>query len=86
MRALRLLLALLAIAAGVTLGALNPDPVSIDLGLLVIHATVGVVLLSSLLAGALVAGIVLVLTVVVPLQHRLRSALRATQPTQRPGS
>jgi lipopolysaccharide assembly protein A len=86
MRVLRLLLAILSIAAGVTLGALNPDPVSIDLGLVVLHSTLGIVLLSSLLAGALAAGIVLVLTVVVPLQHRLRGASRRAQPTQRSGS
>jgi nitrate reductase gamma subunit len=74
MRPLRFLLALLSIAAGVAIGALNPQSVAVDLGIVVLHSTLGVVLLATLLLGALAGGTMLVASVVLPLQRRLRLA------------
>jgi uncharacterized membrane protein YciS (DUF1049 family) len=76
MRPLRILLALLSIAAGVAIGALNPQPVTLDLGIMVLHSTLGIVLLATLLLGAIVGGAMLVASVVLPLQRRLRLARR----------
>ncbi|MGI8561501.1 MAG: lipopolysaccharide assembly protein LapA domain-containing protein [Luteimonas sp.] len=74
MRPLRFLLALLSIAVGVAIGALNPQSVAVDLGIVVLHTTLGVVLLATLLLGALAGGTILVASVVLPLQRRLRLA------------
>jgi lipopolysaccharide assembly protein A len=77
MRLIRLLIALLCLAAGLVIGALNAQPVSLDLGVTTLHATLGVCVLLSLLLGAVLAGIVLVASVVLPLRQRL---YRATRP------
>jgi uncharacterized integral membrane protein len=84
MRALRLLIALLSIAAGVAIGALNPQPVTLDLGIVVLHSTLGIVLLATLLLGAVAGGSVLAVSVVLPLQRRLRRARQdaASRPAQ----
>lgn len=84
MRALRLLIALLSIAAGVAIGALNPQPVTLDLGIVVLHSTLGIVLLATLLLGAVAGGAVLAVSVVLPLQRRLRRAHQdaASRPAQ----
>lgn len=84
MRALRLLIALLSIAAGVAIGALNPQPVTLDLGIVVLHSTLGIVLLATLLLGAVAGGAVLAVSVVLPLRRRLRRARQdaASRPVQ----
>lgn len=74
MRALRILIAVLSIAAGVAIGALNPQSVTLDLGIVVLRSTLGVVLLATLLLGAIAGGAMLVVSVVLPLQRRLRRA------------
>lgn len=72
MRVLRLLVACLFLAAGALLGALNPQPVSIDLGLASMHAGLGVSLLGAMLAGVAACGLLLSTMVIVPMQLRLR--------------
>ncbi|MDH5821471.1 lipopolysaccharide assembly protein LapA domain-containing protein [Luteimonas sp. RD2P54] len=74
MRPLRFLVALLCIAAGVLIGALNPQAIALDLGFVVLHATLGVALLVALLCGVLVGGMILTVSVVLPLRQRLRRA------------
>ena len=59
MRALRAVLAVLCLGLGLLLGALNPQPVAIDLGFSVFHASLGVALLLTLLAGVVAGGVVL---------------------------
>lgn len=81
MRVLRLLLALISVAAGVALGALNPQPVTLDLGFHAVHSTLGVVLLTTLLVGAVAGGLILLVAVVGPLKGALRRA-RAAQPAR----
>ncbi|MCM2355854.1 MAG: lipopolysaccharide assembly protein LapA domain-containing protein, partial [Arenimonas sp.] len=54
-------------------GALNREPVSIDLGFVTLEAfSLGFSLLLAVLAGALLAGLVLTASVIWPLRHRLR--------------
>src|SRR3546814_15140782 len=72
MRLIRFLIALLCIAAGVVVGALNPQPVSLDLGFTTLRGTLGVSMLIALLVGAIACGLVLAASVVVPLRQQLR--------------
>ena len=74
MRLIRLLIALACLAFGVIVGALNAQPVTVDLGFATLHSTVGICILFSLLLGFVLGGLVLVMGVVVPLQQRLRAA------------
>ena len=79
MRLIRWLIALLCLAVGIVVGALNPQPVALDLGMATLHSTLGVSVLLSLLLGVIVGGLVLVASVVVPLRQRLRREVRARQ-------
>ncbi|WP_027080374.1 lipopolysaccharide assembly protein LapA domain-containing protein [Luteimonas mephitis] len=79
MRLIRFLIALLCIAAGVLVGALNPQPVSMDFGFVTLRGTLGVSLLVALLAGAIAGGLMLAASVVVPLRAQLRRQ-RAQRP------
>ena len=72
MRLIRFLIALLCIATGVVVGALNPQPVSLDLGFTTLRGTLGVSMLIALLVGAIAGGLVLAASVVVPLRQQLR--------------
>lgn len=71
MRLIRLLIALSCLFAGAALGALNPQPVSLDLGVATVHATLGVCVLASLLLGVVIGGLVLMASVVLPLRRRI---------------
>lgn len=83
MRLIKALLALLFIVFGVLFGALNRQAVRIELGFTGIDGTVGTVLLLAVLAGALLAGVVLLASVIWPLQLQLR---RAQPPRESPGA
>ena len=72
MRLLRVLVGFFFIAAGLAIGALNPQPVAIDLGFATLHATLGVAIIVALLAGVIAGGLVLAVSVVLPLRKRLR--------------
>lgn len=74
MRVIRLLLALMSIAVGIATGALNPQAVTLDLGIVLLPATLGVLVLSTLLLGAILGGIMMVASVVLPMRRRLRQA------------
>ena len=71
MRALRALLAVLFLGVGLAIGALNPQPVAIDLGFSILHASLGVVLLLTLLAGVIAGGLVLAASTLLPRRARL---------------
>ncbi len=75
MRLIRLLIALLCLAAGAAIGALNAQPVALELGMATLHATLGVCILVSLLLGVLIGGTVVTLSAVLPLRQRLRRAM-----------
>ncbi len=74
MRPLRILIALLFVALGAAVGGLNPQRVALDLGFAGIEAGLGVLVLSALLVGALIGGLILSLGVVVPLRRALARA------------
>jgi uncharacterized integral membrane protein len=88
MRLIRLLIAILCLAVGLVVGALNHEPVVIDLGFNTLHATLGVSVLVALLLGALIGGLAVTASVVLPLRQRLRRAGTATTavPTIRDGN
>ena len=77
MRPFRILFALVCLAAGVAVGALNPQVVAVDFGVATLRPTLGVALLATLLIGAILGGMAIVASLVLPLQRRLRDA-RAT--------
>lgn len=75
MRLIRLLIALLCLAVGLAIGALNAQPVALDLGMTTLHATLGVCVLLALLLGVVIGGVVLTASVVLPLRQRLSRAM-----------
>jgi lipopolysaccharide assembly protein A len=71
-RPIRTILAVVFLAVGAALGALNPASITVDLGLFRFEAALGVVLLGVLLLGVLLGGLVLTVSVVLPMRHRHR--------------
>jgi putative membrane protein len=76
-RLIRLLIALACLAAGVVVGALNPQPAVLDFGFAQASSSLGVIVLVSLLVGVVAGGLALAASVVIPLRNRLRRAERA---------
>ncbi|KFN44448.1 lipopolysaccharide assembly protein LapA domain-containing protein [Arenimonas oryziterrae] len=75
MRLIKSLFALLFIAIGVIFGALNKQIVHVDLWVRGFDARLGLTLLTVLLAGALIGGLVVTAGVVWPLRRRLHKAV-----------
>jgi putative membrane protein len=74
MRLLRALIALLCLLLGLVLGVLNADPATVDLGLIEVRAGLGVILLCTLLAGVLLGGLAIAVSVALPLRRALTRA------------
>lgn len=72
MRFLRVLLAFAFLAFGVALGVLNDGATTVDLGVVRLQAGLGVILLCTLLAGVLLGGLAIVVSVVLPLRRPQR--------------
>ena len=83
MRLIRLLIGILCMAARATVGALNAQPVALDLSVTILHATLGVCVLLALLIGVIVGGLVLTASVVLPMRQRARRS--AVPPTNASG-
>ena len=81
MRLLRILIALLFVALGIAIGGLNPQRVTLDLGFAGIDASLGVLVLSALLAGVIAGGLILSLVVVVPLRRALLRTHKVPPPS-----
>lgn len=79
MRFIRFVVAFVCLLIGAALGALNRDPVSVDLGVVAIATTTGVALLTALLVGVLAAGLVISASVVLPLQRKVTRLERQTR-------
>lgn len=77
MRLIRMLIALMCLAIGIAIGALNAHPVLLDLGVTTLHVTLGVCVLMALLLGFVIGGLVLTASVVLPLRQRLRRESQA---------
>ena len=79
MRLIRLIVAIACILLGAIVGALNTQPVVLDLGIASLRATLGLSVLVALLLGVLVGGTILAVGVVAPMRRRLRRAEQALQ-------
>lgn len=77
MRPFRALIAIVFLAAGVVIGALNAQSAVIDLGIAKVQAGLGVILLMTLLAGVLLGGLAIAVSVVLPLRRELRRGRKA---------
>jgi uncharacterized membrane protein YciS (DUF1049 family) len=75
-RLIRLLVALACLAAGVVVGAINPQPAVLDVGFAQATRSLGVIVLVSLLVGVVAGGLALAASVVLPMRNRLRRAER----------
>jgi len=84
MRILQLLIALLFIAAGVVIGWLNPQMLTLDFYYSHVEVGVGVAMLLAVLAGALLGGLAVTAGVVWPLRRRLRRTQRDIAPPSSP--
>jgi lipopolysaccharide assembly protein A len=80
MRPLRAFVAVLFLAVGVVVGALNPGIASVDLGIWRLELALGVVLIGAVLCGVLLGGLAVVVAVVLPLRRALRVAARPAEP------
>ena len=77
MRPFRALIAIVFLAAGVVIGALNAQSAVIDLGIAKVQAGLGVILLMALWAGVLLGGLAIAVSVVLPLRRELRRGRKA---------
>jgi lipopolysaccharide assembly protein A len=85
MRLIKSLIALCFVALGIVFGALNRDPVRVDLWFSAFEGRLGLVLLAVLLAGALLGGLVVTFGVVLPLRRSLaRARSEAATPARKP--
>ena len=79
-RLIRFLVAIACLALGVVVGALNPQPAVLDLGVWHVASSLGVVVLVALLVGVIAGGLALAASVVWPMRQRLRRAQAAPPP------
>ncbi len=79
MRLIRILIAFACLALGAVVGALNRQPVSIDVGFAYLPSNLGIALIASLLIGVLIGGMAIGVSVVLPLRQRLARAERLRQ-------
>ncbi|TLX22332.1 MULTISPECIES: lipopolysaccharide assembly protein LapA domain-containing protein [Thermomonas] len=83
---IRIVAAIACLLAGGVVGALNPQPIALDLGFATLHASLGLGVLVALLLGVLVGGMLLAIGVVAPLRQRLRRAEVACALAKQSGS
>ncbi|MDQ3040310.1 MAG: lipopolysaccharide assembly protein LapA domain-containing protein [Pseudomonadota bacterium] len=72
MRLIRLIAAISCILLGAIVGALNTQPIALDLGMTTLRASLGLCVLVALLLGVVVGGGIISIAVVTPLRRRLR--------------
>lgn len=71
-RFFRYVAAIACLLAGTVVGALNPQPVVLDLGIATLHAGLGLSMLVALLVGVLLGGGLVAIGVALPLRRRLQ--------------
>ena len=87
MNMFRLVVALLFLAYGLIIGVLNAQPVSVTLLFTEFQTASGVgIMLSLLLLGVVVGGLIVLAKLVWPLYAKLRKATRAVAPSQDAGA
>lgn len=77
MSTVRLVVALIFLAAGLVIGVLNTQPIVLKLLFTEIPTSSGVAIILSLLFGVLIGGLIVMATMVLPLYARLRKASKA---------
>lgn len=77
MSTVRLVVALIFLAAGLVIGVLNTQPIVLKLLFTEIPTSSGVAIILSLLFGVLIGGLIVMATMVLPLYARLRKANKA---------
>ncbi len=77
MSTIRLVVALIFLAAGLVIGVLNTQPIVLKLLFTEIPTSSGVAIILSLLFGVLIGGLIVMATMVLPLYARLRKAGKA---------
>ncbi len=83
---IRFVAAVACLLAGGVVGALNPQPIALDLGFATLHASLGLGVLVALLLGVLAGGLLVAVGVVAPLRQRLRRVEAGRAPAMEPGS
>jgi uncharacterized membrane protein YciS (DUF1049 family) len=74
MKVARLLILLAVLVAGLVIGALNSQDMTLNLGFTAIHSSTGLAITVALLTGAIIVAGLVVVGVVIPLYSRLRNA------------
>lgn len=83
---IRFFAAVACLLTGGVVGALNPQPIALDLGFAALHTSLGLGVLVALLLGVLAGGLLVAVGVVAPLRQRLRRAEAVRVPATEPGS
>lgn len=83
MKVFRLLVMLAFLLVGLVIGALNSQPLLIDFAFASIATTSGIAIIVALFAGVLI-GLLVMLSVVLPLYARLRQANKLASAAQKP--
>jgi uncharacterized membrane protein YciS (DUF1049 family) len=74
MKVVRLLILLAVLVAGLIVGALNSQDMTLNLGFTAIHSSTGLAITIALLTGAFIGGGLVLVGLVIPLYSRLRKA------------
>ena len=82
MRLIRLVAAIAFLLLGGVVGALNTQPVRLDLGVVQLDASLGVLGLVLLASGMLLGAALIALGVVLPLRRRLRNQTTGAAPAR----
>ena len=86
MNYVRLVVALVFLAAGMVVGVLNTQPITLRLLFTDVETSSGVAIILALLSGVLIVGAIVLAALVLPMYAKLRKAQKAsvTTPTANP--
>ncbi len=74
----RLVVALVFLAAGMVVGVLNTQPITLRLLFTEVETSSGVAIILALLSGVLIGGAIVLATLVLPMYAKLRKAQKAS--------
>jgi uncharacterized membrane protein YciS (DUF1049 family) len=77
MKLARLLILLAVLVAGLIVGALNSQDMTLNLGFTAIHSSTGLAITIALLTGAIIGAGLVMVGLVIPLYSKLRRAQKA---------
>lgn len=79
MNYVRLVVALVFLAAGMVVGVLNTQPITLRLLFTDVQTSSGVAIILALLSGVLIGGAIVLATLVLPLYAKLRKAQKGQE-------